>query len=87
MAKCNCVVFQALVSFPTSQCPSADAIEQHFQQFGKVVLVRCDTLSPTGCIAFENEEEAQSALSVNETIVNGCRLRLFPAERDLSIKL
>ena len=85
VAKCNCVVFQPLIRKSEIPLPPHSAIEEHFQQFGRVMTFHQNDTDPNGFVVFETIEEAQKALSTPEHVVNGYRLNLIAAKRDLSI--
>ncbi|KAM7539856.1 hypothetical protein Aperf_G00000028055 [Anoplocephala perfoliata] len=82
VAKCNCIIFQILTRQSKCERPSDWDIRKHFFRFGRVVAFKGK--HSDGYVVFEKLQQAQKALEASDHVVNGCRLKVIPAFRDLS---
>lgn len=83
-AKCACLMFQTLERQSNSRRPHSKAIERYFTQFGTIMAF--NQSRNNGYVVFENISQAQRVLDAPQPFVNGCKIKLIPAVRDLSAR-
>nr|CDS32855.2 heterogeneous nuclear ribonucleoprotein A0 [Hymenolepis microstoma] len=79
-AKSEVIHFQALMRTSKAPFPPISKIQQHFEQYGKVVEV-IQTRFPTGKVTFRTVKEAEIALTAPEHVINGCKFQLVSCKR------
>ncbi|VDO04190.1 unnamed protein product [Rodentolepis nana] len=79
-AKSEVIQIQALMKTSKAPFPPISKIQQHFEQYGKVVEV-IRTTFPTAKVFFRTVKEAEIALTAPEHVINGCKFQLISCKR------